>query len=156
MIRMIAACSSNGVIGLNNSIPFHYPEDLKHFKQSTQNSVVIMGRKTFESLNNKCLPNRRNIIITSQNIDSLETYSSLQEAIKSIDVLGDIWLIGGAKIYEEGMKLAEEIILTITTDYINEDGVVKFPWINPLKFKVTETKKLGSHGLIIVTYQKLH
>jgi dihydrofolate reductase len=155
MIRMIAACSSNGVIGANNSIPFHYSEDLKHFKKSTQNSTVIMGRKTFESMGSKILPNRRNIVITTSSDIKVENYTSLNQALEATHEEDNIWLIGGASIYQAGMQIADEIVLTITPDVILQESCIKFPWINPLTFAVKETKILGDNGLIIVTYCRL-
>ena len=155
MIRMIAACSSNGVIGLNNSIPFHYSEDLKHFRHSTQNSTVIMGRKTFESIGSKPLPNRRNIVVTTSSDIKVENYRSLKESIEAVKEEKNIWLIGGSYIYQEGMNFADEIVLTVTPDVVLQENCIKFPWINPLTFTVKETKILGDNGLIIVTYCKL-
>ena len=155
MIRMIAACSNNGVIGLNNSIPFRYSEDMKHFRESTKNSIVIMGRKTFESLDNKPLPNRRNVVISSKKINNIETYSSLAEAINILEKKENIWLIGGAMIYEEGMRFAEQIVLTIVPDFIFNKESVKFPWINPLNFNIKSNVALGNGKLKLITYQKI-
>lgn len=156
MIRMIAACSSNGVIGVDNKIPFHYSEDLQHFKKSTNNGVIIMGRKTFESIGSKPLPNRRNIVITRNNIENIETYASLQQALDGLDKLGDIWLIGGANIYQEGMQYVEEIVLTITPDHIDNDNSIRFPWINPLLFRVREERTFVGSPIKIIVYKKLH
>ncbi len=155
MIRMIAACSKNGVIGVGNKIPFYYPEDLKHFRQCTSNGVVIMGRKTFESIGCKPLPNRRNIVITKNKIENVETYLSLQDALKYVDCLGSIWLIGGANIYQDGMNYADEIVLTVTPDYVESADCVKFPWINPLFFSIKEINNLPSTTLQVVTYSRV-
>lgn len=152
MIKIIAACSSNGIIGVNNCIPFHYPEDLKHFKTSTLNSTIIMGRKTYESIGSKPLPNRKNIVISKNKIENIETYSNLKDALNDKE---DIWLIGGASIYQEGMEMAQEIILTITPDHIYDAGAIKFPWINPILFKINEITQLGDNGLRIVKYIKI-
>jgi dihydrofolate reductase len=144
MIRMIAAVSFNGVIGLENKLPFDYPADLKHFRASTLNSTIIMGRKTFEGIG-RALPKRRNIVITSRPLDApgVETFSSIGDAIfeangisaaKPAHELQDIWLIGGASIYQAGMVYAEEIHLTLTYDVIEGPNPVRFPWINPLDF----------------------
>jgi len=152
MIKIIAAVSSNGVIGVNNSLPFHYPEDLKHFRESTLNSVIIMGRNTFESIGSKPLPKRRNIVISKSKL-SVECYTSLNEALSQIKE-DNIWLIGGASIYQEGMSVADEIVLTITPDTIYSDNCVRFPWINPLLFKIKEIRQLSDNGLKVVTYSK--
>lgn len=166
MIKIISAVSSNGVIGIDNKLPFYYPEDLKHFKQCTINSTVIMGRKTFESIG-KPLPNRKNIVITTSNhfLDRypnsvITVYSNLQYAIESEVGQGNnnLWLIGGASIYQEGMKYAEEIHLTITPDVIdsNQSGIVSFPWINPLKFSTFSSRNLSEDSkLKYFVYKKI-
>jgi dihydrofolate reductase len=151
MIKIIAAVSQNRVIGIDNKLPFSYPEDMKHFKQSTQNSTVIMGRKTFESIGSKPLPNRRNIVITSSSVN-IEHYKSLSQAVSTVNTEENVWLIGGASIYQEGMQFCDEMILTVTPDIIEEKNCVKFPEINPLQFKINEIRPLGDNGLIVVTY----
>lgn len=136
MIKMIAAVSMNGVIGLDNKIPFDYPADLKHFRASTLNSTIIMGRKTFEGIG-RALPKRRNLVISSRPVEAegVETFSNIGDAIfKYKDEPNDTWLIGGARIYEEGMSLVEEIHLTLTPDVIEGDNAIRFPWINPQHF----------------------
>lgn len=156
MIKIIAAVSSNGIMGLSNtnSIPFHYSEDLKFFKEQTINSTIIMGRKTFQSLN-KPLPKRRNVVITSQSISNIETYISLDLAINKLNS-SDIWLIGGESIYHHGMKFAQEIKLTITPDIIDSKDAIKFPWINPLQFQIRSISKFENNSpLQLVTYARL-
>lgn len=158
MIKLIAAISSNNVIGLKNKLPFDYPEDLKHFKEMTLNKTIIMGRKTFEGIGRK-LPKRRNIVIsrTKINIEGIETFDSIDNAImactKPIELVApsndpneDVWLIGGAKIYEEGLKIVDEIYITLTPDYItdpDQNNIVYFPYINPLLFKIESIKDLA-------------
>ncbi len=162
-IGMIAAVSANGVIGVDNKLPFDYPEDMKHFRTTTAGATVIMGRKTWESIG-RLLPKRRNIVISRNKIDfkGVDTFSSLEEAIaddksffKTGEVESRIWLIGGASIYEEGMEFADHIVLTITPDIIKTDNAVKFPWINILKFEVDKIYDLeADKSLKIVKYKK--
>jgi len=101
----------------------------------------------------KALPKRRNVVISSKKIDvsNIETFSSIKKAISSATT--DVWLIGGASIYADGMKYAGKILLTITPDIIIGD-VVRFPWIHPLKFVVTNTKYI-SNKLEVLTYTKI-
>jgi dihydrofolate reductase len=139
MIKIIAAVSENMVIGKDNKIPWHYPEDLKHFKEMTLDSVVIMGKKTFESIG-KPLPRRKNIVITSNPINEIECYSSLEDALNFYQ-FNQIWLIGGRSIYEQGMEYANEIHLTRIPIYIEGDDVIKFPNINE-SFSKKETIKI--------------
>lgn len=157
MIRVIAAVSKNGIIGKDNALPFDYPEDLKWFKQSTVDSVIIMGRKTFEGIG-RPLPNRENIVITSSKLETpgITCFSSIEsffnrEQIILRDRAVDYWFIGGAGIYEEGMNWAQEIYLTLTPDTITGEGVVRFPWINPLMFNWVETTPL--HMLVNMSHE---
>lgn len=156
MIRMIAAVSQNGVIGQDNKLPFDYPEDLLHFRKSTLHSTIIMGRKTFEGIG-RALPKRTNIVVTKQKIDNIDTQKSLSSAINAaLDLGQDVWLIGGASIYREGMQYAEEIWLTLTPDIIEGDGLVYFPWIDPSVFEVADIAPLGhSDVLKFVRYSRV-
>jgi dihydrofolate reductase len=160
MIGMIAAVTQNGVIGVENKLPFDYPADMKHFRTTTANSIVIMGRKTFEGIG-KPLPKRRNIIITrDKNLPfiDIEIASSVKEAIDMTSgTTKDIWFIGGAAIYEAGMEFADKIVLTITPDIELRTPAVKFPWISPVKFKIFEKRQLvpGKDDLNLVTYKKI-
>ncbi len=163
MIGMIAAASINGVIGVNNKLPFHYPDDMRHFRETTADSVIIMGRKTFESIG-KALPKRENIVITSQNLEiprvtccSSVAQALLNESIKIREQSINIWFIGGASIYQEGMLYADEIHLTLTPDYIEEKNVVKFPFINPLMFELcgyTQLSDPPSEKLVCAVYKR--
>ena len=159
MIRMIAAVSSNGVIGVGNKLPFHYPEDLKHFKECTINSTVIMGRKTFESIG-KPLSKRKNVVITrncylTDVYPGVAVYNSLDVALNKCKD-ENIWLIGGSDIYQNGMEYADEIILTVTPDIISADEVTRFPWINPTKYQVTDCQDLCQNSLLKkVIYEKI-
>jgi dihydrofolate reductase len=148
MIGIIAGVSSNGIIGKDNTMPFNYPEDLKFFRRNTIDSTIIMGRKTYESIG-RPLPKRRNIVITKSNIDGVECFPSIKEAIEASK--DNIWLIGGASIYEEGMSYADKLLLTINNDVVTGDNLVKFPWINPMKFKPTDMFALNDN-LNVVTY----
>jgi dihydrofolate reductase len=163
MIKMIAAVSQNGILGKDNTIPWmgKYPDDMKFFRKMTAGATVVMGRNTFESMGSKPLPKRRNIVITKNKIEHIETYNSLQNALThaSIQELDesspppkDIWLMGGFSIYEEGMKYANEIYLTLIPEMVKGNDLVRFPWINPNKFKMVEFVPLNNEGLKVAVY----
>jgi dihydrofolate reductase len=145
MIGIIAATSINGIIGIVENgigkLPFHYPDDMKHFKEMTQDSIVIMGRKTYLSMG-RLLSKRTNIIISSQNLNILNAYvyPSINIALKEIKLNKNIWFIGGFSIYQEAMLYADKICLTLTPDFIPENipntSVVRFPFINPAIFEL--------------------
>jgi dihydrofolate reductase len=154
MIGIIAAVTSNGVIGIDNKLPFNYPADLKHFKQTTENSTVIMGKNTFISIG-KPLPKRHNIVISSSlDNKNINRYTSLHDALLNVKT-SDAWLIGGASIYEEGMQFADKIILTISPDIELHKNAIRFPWINPRKFAIKKTQILDlKSNLYVITYEK--
>ena len=127
MRGIIVATSPEGVIGKDNTIPWHYSEDLKRFKRLTIGKTVIMGRNTWESLPIKPLPERRNIVITRSQIEKVECFRSIDEAVNTCE--GDIWFIGGAGIYKEAMDSADRIDMTLVPDNINGDGCIYFPEI---------------------------
>jgi dihydrofolate reductase len=110
MINIIVAHSINRVIGKDNKLIWKQSADLKRFKELTLAKTVVMGRKTYESIG-KPLPNRRNVIITRQNIEIpfCEVVNSLEEALK-LD--SEIFILGGGEIYQKSIILADKIFLT--------------------------------------------
>ena len=118
-IHLIYARAANGVIGLNNTMPWHLPEDLAHFKQLTSGSPVIMGRKTWDSLPARFrpLPGRTNIVVTRNtgwSAEGVVRASSLEEALHAGAQHGDtVWVMGGAQIYAQALPLADVVEVTI-------------------------------------------
>jgi dihydrofolate reductase len=134
MIGMIAAVNPDGVIGAHNRVPWNHPGDMRRFVRITRGSTVVMGRLTWESMGKKALPNRRNIVITRGPLGGgVEHYVDLKTALAHVTE-GDVWLIGGARIYEEGMKHADLIDLTYVPDHVAGDDVVRFPPIDERVF----------------------
>ena len=134
MIALIAAVAKNNVIGKANNLPWYLPEDLKHFRDLTTGHICIMGRKTYESIIarlGKPLPNRKTVVITSSpdytTPAEVEKYPTLSEAI-SAQNNDNIFLIGGQRIFEEGLPIADTLYLTELTQ--NYDGDVYFPEFN--------------------------
>jgi len=131
MIHLVVAKSDNNVIGHDNQLIWHLPNDLKHFKEITTGHPIIMGRKTFESIG-RALPNRTNIIITrnkNYSIENTKVAHSLNEALelaKEIDE--NIFIIGGGKIYEQALDLVD--ILEVTEVHENFEGDTYFPEID--------------------------
>ncbi|GAB3916489.1 dihydrofolate reductase [Larkinella terrae] len=129
LISLIAAVAENGVIGQDNELVWHLPDDFKYFKQTTSGHPVLMGRKTFESLG-KPLPNRLNVVITRNPafhpegaviVDSLE--KAMEEARKT--GIAEAFVIGGAEIYRQAIASADRLYLTeVKASY---EGDAKFP-----------------------------
>ena len=118
MISMIAAVANNGAIGYRNKLLYWLPNDLKRFKALTTGNTIIMGRRTFESLPKGALPNRRNIVLsgTSKELPGCEVYRSLEEALSHCNSDEDIYIIGGAAVYKQGMGVADRLCLTLIDD----------------------------------------
>lgn len=119
MINIIVAASLNGVIGKDNKLLWRQSADLKRFKELTTGKTVVMGRKTYDSIG-KPLPNRRNIVITRQDMEipGCEVVHSLEEAIKLDD---EIFILGGGEIYKKSIILADKIFFTLIVTEIEGD-----------------------------------
>ena len=127
-IALIYARAANGVIGKDGTMPWHLPEDLAHFKQLTQGSPVIMGRKTWDSLPPRFrpLPGRSNIVVTRQpdwNENGAQRSSSLRNALQIAEQSNPatVWVIGGAQIYAQALPLAQRVEVTeIAQDFAGD------------------------------------
>lgn len=114
-ISIIVAIDRNMAIGFQNKLLFWLPNDLKRFKALTTGNTIIMGRKTFESLPKGALPNRRNLVLSSNpktECPGAEVYPSLDEALNHCREDEKIYIIGGESVYRQAMPLANELCLT--------------------------------------------
>lgn len=160
MISIIAAIGKNRELGKDNKLLWHIPEDMKRFKDLTTGQVVIMGRKTFESLPQKFrpLPNRINIVVTRNNnwkTTGCHTVNSIEEAvIKAKEFNKKIFIIGGASIYEQGIKFADRLYLTLVNkEYPDADAF--FPDYFGFRKKIFEEKHLVKNPpFIFLVYTK--
>jgi dihydrofolate reductase len=123
--KAIAAMSENRVIGQGNKIPWHLPEDFKWFKKMTMGQIVVMGRKTFESIG-KPLPNRETIVVSRGGFSypGLRTVSDLGQIDRSAESR-DVFICGGAQIYEQALPLCSDLFLTLVRGDV--DGDTFFP-----------------------------
>lgn len=113
-LSIIVAIANNRVIGVDNTLPWHLPEDLKRFKALTMGHHIIMGRKTHESLG-RLLPGRTTVIVTRNphyKVEGALITSSLQAAIALCQDDDEVFLIGGAELYQDGLKLADKLYIT--------------------------------------------
>jgi len=118
-INIIAAVAKNRAIGKGNQLIYRLPDDLKRFKALTTGHTVIMGRKTFESLPKGALPNRRNMVLSRNpalSLEGCECFTSLEEALAHCSKDEDIYIIGGASVYEQALSLANRLCLTEIDD----------------------------------------
>lgn len=136
IISLIAAMATDRVIGLNNAMPWHMPADLAWFKKNTLNKPIIMGRNTFESIG-RPLPNRLNIVLSSTaSKDPRVTWvNSIDEALKAAGDVTEVVVIGGNKVYQQFLPLAQRMYLThIDADV---DGDTYFPDFNTEEWECT-------------------
>lgn len=111
---MIWAMDRNRLIGANNAMPWHLPNDLAYFMRTTKGHTVMMGRKTFESLNRTPLKNRHNIVITRDREYLAEGCTVMHSLEEAIEACGDeeVFVIGGAQIYEQAYPYADKLYIT--------------------------------------------
>jgi dihydrofolate reductase len=158
-LHLILARAANGIIGKNNTLPWHLPEDMAHFKRTTLGCPVIMGRKTWDSLPPKFrpLPGRLNIVVTRQldwQADGALTAHSLQEACALCPPDSNAWVIGGAEIYAQALPLADTAVVTeIEADF---EGDAFAPAFGPPWREVARERHTSSTGLnfCFVTYRQ--
>ena len=146
IISIIAAMSSNRVIGKDNKLPWHIPEDLQWFKDNTINKPVIMGRKTHESIGRK-LPGRLNIVVSRNKDykpfnDLIYVYNSLEDVFNEYEGMYEIFIIGGAEIYKEALPFANKMYITRVAKHI--DGDTFFPEYDGDEWKVVSSKYSGN------------
>ena len=134
-IHLIWAQDQNGGIGKEGKLPWNISEDLKNFKKLTLNSTILMGRHTWESLPIKPLPNRKNIVLSSQNMSEVESYSSVGECVEKLDAQGTstLFVIGGSKVYRNFIHRADELHITFVDK--NTVGIDTYFPVTLLKIK---------------------
>jgi len=112
VIGLVWAQSANGVIGRDGGLPWHLPEDLKHFRTLTAGATVLMGRRTWESLPPRFrpLPGRRNVVLSSTQQEGVETFPDLGRALTTVSEDG--WVIGGAAVYRAALPFADRVVVT--------------------------------------------
>jgi len=160
MITIIAAVAENNALGKDNKLIWHLPADLKRFKKVTANHHVIMGRKTFESLG-KPLPNRTNIIVTRNTNFSAQdciVVNSLQQALESVKNDESPFILGGAEIYKQAIKIADKLDITFVHHKFEAD--VFFPEIDKSIWKETSREnfkadKKNNYNYSFVTFERI-
>ena len=143
MLSIIVAIDNNNGIGKDNSMPWHLSDDLKRFKTITMGHTVIMGRNTWLSLPFKPLKGRRNIVISTNmpQIEGCEIARSIQEAIELIANEEQAYIMGGARIYQQTINFADELI--VTHIHKSFDGIdTHFPKIDPNDWKIQEQSEI--------------
>ena len=157
-LHLIFAKARNGVIGKDNTLPWHLPEDLAHFKRTTMGCPVIMGRKTWDSLPPRFrpLPGRVNVVVTRQTVWSkigTQPSYSLVEALSFCEQFEHVWVIGGAQLYAQAMPYADTAVVTeIDADF---EGDAFAPTLGPQWQEASRESHTSVNGLpfSFVTYR---
>lgn len=159
MVSIIVAIAQNGTIGDKNSLLWHIKEDMRFFRTTTSGHAVVMGRKTFESLGSRPLPKRTNIVITRADraFEGALTAHSLEEAIRLAEGDEEIFIIGGAQIYREALRIADRMYITrVMHDY---EGDTSFPDIDLSEWELVAEEKHDrgeeyEHPFAFLTYER--
>jgi dihydrofolate reductase len=161
-ISIIAAVADNYAIGKSNKLPWHLPADLKHFKSLTTGAAVVMGKRTFESLPNGPLPNRKNIVLSSMMSEGVtEGYyeaNSIEDALELCDNEKEVFIIGGGAVYKQSMEFADLMYITWVHAQFAADAF--FPTIDFEKWTEVsredfEPDERNIYPYSFVTYQKV-
>jgi len=159
-LTLIAAVARNRVIGQQGQLAWSDPADLKHFRAVTQGHVVLMGRKTWDSLPARFrpLPGRRNVVVSRQpglQLEGAEVYASFDEALSALANAGRVFVIGGGQLYALALPLADELLLTeVDADL---EGDTHFPVIDRRVWQAAESQTPADAtgpGFAFVTYRR--
>ncbi|MGE0806922.1 MAG: dihydrofolate reductase [Burkholderiaceae bacterium] len=148
VVTLVVARARNGVIGRGNAMPWHLPEDLRHFKATTLGHAIVMGRKTFESIG-RPLPGRRTIVVTRDagwQHERCERAASVADAIARAAAPGsepgiatdEVFIVGGGQIYREALPLAHRAVVTEID--IDVDGDTCFPSLNETEWALCDSQ----------------
>ncbi len=148
MITIIAAMTRDRVIGNGNALPWHLPEDLRHFKRITAGNTVLMGRKTFESIG-KPLPRRHNVVVsaTMAATPGVDVCASVDEGLARARSYGkEVFVIGGAQVYRQALARADRMLISHVRDA--HQGDTRFPEFDAAEWEITHREDHGEFELV--------
>jgi dihydrofolate reductase len=155
VISIIVAIASNNAIGKDNQLLWHIPEDLKRFKKLTTGHTIVMGKRTFESLPIRPLPNRRSVVITDipgEQIEGCVMAYSIEDAIEKMEPGAENFIIGGGSVYRQFLPLAHRLYLTLVQKDFDADTF--FPEIDFEEWE-TEYQEMGISNELTFKYLNL-
>lgn len=153
-LAAIVAHDPNLVIGKDGSLPWHYPNDLRYFKNTTMGCPLLMGRKNFEAIDEQPLPGRKNVVLSrSHNYEHVPTFSSVDKALDYLNEAELVFVIGGGEIYKQLIDQLDKLFITeIHQEY---DGDTYFPEYRDKISSVWREIKREDHGeLSFVVYER--
>lgn len=143
MINLIVAIAENNAIGIAGDLLCHLPNDLKHFKEITTGATVVMGKNTFFSLPRRPLPNRRNIVLTTDTefaYENTEVAHSIEQLYTLLNDEEEVFIIGGGKVYEQFINSVDKLYVT-HIHHTWEDADTFFPKIDPNTWQCVSTQR---------------
>lgn len=146
-ISIIVAIAENYAIGLNNQLLWHIPDDLKRFKRLTSGHTVVMGKRTYESLPKRPLPNRKNLVITDipgEQINGCTMAYSIEDAIQKMDEKSENFIIGGGSVYRQFLPFADRLYITWVHRSFEADTF--FPGIDMNDWELASEDKIPEGG----------
>ena len=166
IISHVVAMSNNWVIGVNNDLPWSLKDDLAHFKEYTTGKIIVMGRKTFESIG-RPLPNRVNYVISStlENVEGVSIFTNLEDAIEAAkaynldkNIANEVAIIGGGYLFRDSIHSFNKLVLTRVNCSINGD--VYYPEIDFNNWELVSSEKFlknedNQYDFAVETYRKL-
>ncbi|MBP8782821.1 MAG: dihydrofolate reductase [Paludibacter sp.] len=157
-ISIVAAVADNYAIGKGNKLPWHLPADLKHFRELTTGHAVVMGKRTFESLPNGPLPNRRNVVLTSVMSEGVnEGYfeaDSLEDAFYLCEKEEKVFIVGGAAVYRQSLEIAESLYITWVHHEFSAD--IYFPEVDFSKWEEVSRQDMSADEKNPYPYSFVH
>lgn len=141
-LTLIAAIAENFAIGKDNKLLWHLSNDLKFFKNYTLGKVIIMGRKTFESIGKRALPGRMNAVVSrdhSISVENVLVFKTLEAALAHFKNAEEVCIVGGAQMYKDTLAMADRLVLTRVAT--SPDADVFFPLINWAQWKLVSEQK---------------
>ncbi|MBP7252155.1 MAG: dihydrofolate reductase [Alphaproteobacteria bacterium] len=153
-IILIAACAgARQVIGDKGRLPWHFPSDLKFFKQATLDGTVLMGRTTYDAILTQFgrpLPRRRHLIVSrdaTYHPEGTEVFASIPAALAAVPTEQDVFVAGGAQVYLQTLRHANIVLLTHIDAEITGDAC--FPLLDPAEWQATETNRISENGVTL-------
>jgi dihydrofolate reductase len=157
-ISIVAAVADNYAIGKGNKLPWHLPADLKHFRELTTGHAVVMGKRTFESLPNGPLPNRKNVVLTSVMSEGVnEGYfeaDSLEDALYLCEKEDKVFIVGGAAVYRQSLEIADSLYITWVHHEFSAD--IYFPEVDFSKWEEVSRQDLSADDKNPYPYSFVH
>jgi dihydrofolate reductase len=155
MVTIVAAVARNGVIGVDGGLPWRLPDELQRFKELTLGHVLVMGRRTYESIGHP-LPGRTTVVVTRQHdweagSEAVIVAHGVSEAIRAATALHDeVFVVGGAQVYADALPLADRLELTLVD--AEPDGDTRFPEVDWSLWR--EVRREPGDGWTAVTYER--